>query len=115
MHDYADVHMLGRATQDATFHTHPTATLPYKATFSIACNVPVRTGGQLISRTVYRRIMVLSPFAQYLLQCQEEDGLKGRLIVLRGVMDNEISSEEHHEVIRVGQPDGSIKVIDRRK
>jgi hypothetical protein len=111
MYDYAQSQLLGRATADAHFDTDRDGRV-IKAVFMIALNTPVRRGNRMTSRTIYRRIMVLGSFADYVLNCQEEDGLRGRLINVIGVMDDEHvptdeEDDEYYEVTRVA-PGGWI-------
>jgi len=118
MYDYAQVQLLGRATSDADFDSFDDEGRPSKATFTLALNIPVRRAQQLQTKTVYRRIMVLGSFASYIQTCQEDDGLKGRLINALGVMDDERYQEDNdtyfREVVRIAPGAGVIKVMDRR-
>jgi len=116
MYDYAQVQLLGRATDNASLHGEDKIT---KATFTLALNIPIRRAGQTESRTIYRRIMVLGHFANYVESCQKDGGLKGRLINVLGVMDDERLRDEddelyYEEVTRVAPGAGSIKIMDRR-
>lgn len=116
MFDYATVHMLGRATGEAVFSKADDGRL-VKAVFTIACNVPIQRNDEKITKTIYRRVMVIGAHANYVYKCQEEDGLKGRLINVVGIMDDEKYSEDgedrYREVTRVS-PSGFIKIMDRR-
>src|SRR5689334_3841074 len=116
MFDYATVHMLGRAIGDATFSTSDDGRI-VKAVFVIACNVPIQRNDEKITKTIYRRIMVIGAHGSYVFKCQEEDGLKGRLINVVGIMDdekyNEDGQDKYREVTRVS-PSGFIKIMDRR-
>ncbi len=115
MYDYAQVQLLGRATEDALITGEDG---PSKATFTLALNLPIRRGGQLETRTVYRRVMVLGAFVNYVASCQQDGGIKSRLINVLGVMDDERfyedDEEQYREVIRVAPGAGSIKIMDRR-
>lgn len=115
MYDYAQVQLLGRATEDAVFSGDDKS---IKATFTLALNVPIRRNGKIESKTIYRKIMVLGGFVNYVSRCQEEDGLKGRLINILGFMDDEriIEDDEvfYEEIIRIAPGAGVIKVMDRR-
>jgi len=116
MFDYATVHLLGRATNDAVFSRTEDDRVN-KAVFTLACNIPIQRSNEKITRTIYRRIMVVGSYANYVLRCQEEDGLKGRLINVVGIMDDERYTEDgedrYREVTRVS-PNGFIKIMDRR-
>lgn len=116
MFDYATVHLLGRATGEASFVKSEDGRV-IKATFTLACNVPIQRNDEKITKTIYRRIMVIGSYAHYVARCQEEDGLKGRLINVVGIMDDEKYHENgedrYREVTRVS-PSGFIKIMDRR-
>lgn len=116
MFDYATVHLLGRATGDASFSRTDDGRV-VKAVFTLACNVPIQRNDEKITKTIYRRIMVVGSYANYVLKCQDEDGLKGRLINVVGIMDdekyNEDGQDRYREVTRVS-PSGFIKIMDRR-
>lgn len=124
MFDFAQVQMMGRATSDAYFYNLDNEERTSRAIFTIACNLSFSgKGRQSEVRSIFRRIVVLGSFANYLYKCQEADpeGLKGRLIILTGVMDNEINrdieldNDEQQEIILVSRSShGCIKVIDRR-
>lgn len=118
MYDYAQVQLLGRATSEATLGSLDDEGRPGKVTFTLALNIPIRRSQEIQTKTVYRRIMVLGSFASYVAKCQEEDGLKGRLVNVLGVMDDERYHEGtdvcFREVIRVAPGAGSIKIMDRR-
>lgn len=118
MYDYAQAQLLGRATSDATISYGEDGSVN-KAVFSLALNIPIRRGGKVESRTLFRRVMVLGTFATYVAQCQEEDGLRSRLVNVVGTMDDERTLNEdgtaaYREVIRVAPGAGCIKIIDRR-
>lgn len=113
MFDYATVHMLGRATNDAVFTTSEDGRV-VKAVFTIACNVPIQRNQERVTKTIYRTVMVIGPYANYVSKCQDEDGLKGRLINVVGIMDDEkYGDDQYREVTRVS-PSGFIKIMDRR-
>jgi single-stranded DNA-binding protein len=116
MFDYATVHMLGRATGEAAFSRSEDGRI-VKAVFTIACNVPIQRNNEKIAKTIYRTVMVIGSYANYVSKCQEEDGLKGRLISVVGIMDDEKYTENgvdrYREVTRVS-PSGFIKIMDRR-
>lgn len=116
MFDYALVHLLGRATGEAVFSRGEDGRLT-KAVFTLACNIPIQRNDEKITKTIYRRIMVIGSYVNYIQKCQDEDGLKGRLISIVGIMDDEKYYEDdrdqYREVIRVS-PSGFIKVMDRR-
>lgn len=118
MFDYALVQLLGRATSDASFAKSDDGRIT-KATFTMACNIPIQRNDEKITKTVFRRIMVLGSYAKYVFNCQEEDGLKGRLINVVGVMDDERyideknGAEQYREVARIAPGGGFIKVMDR--
>ena len=118
MYDYAQVQLLGRATSDAVLSNLDDENRGGKATFTLALNIPIRRGNQTSTRTLYRRVMVLGAFANYVARCQDEDGLKGRLVNVLGVMDDERyydgDDELYREVIRVAPGAGAIKIMDRR-
>jgi len=118
MYDYAQVQLLGRATSDAMLENVDEEGRVGKATFTLALNIPIRRGNQTNTRTLYRRVMVLGSFANYVAQCQEDGGLKGRLINTLGVMDDERCFEDgeeyYQDVIRVAPGAGAIKIMDRR-
>ena len=113
MYDFANAQLMGRATSDAQLFNIESAEKTSKATFTLACNIAVQRRTGKDTYTIYRRIMVLGPFANYVASCQDQDGLQGRLCVLNGTMDNESFSNDN-EVIRVSSPCGSIKIMDRR-
>jgi len=116
MFDYATVHALGRATNDATFSRSEDGRI-VKAVFTIACNIPIQRNDEKITKTIYRRVMVIGSYATYVQKCQDEDGIKGRLINVVGIMDDEKyyedGQDQYREVIRVS-PSGFIKIMDRR-
>lgn len=113
MFDYANAQLLGRATDDAKFLESEGRII--KATFTIACNIPIQKADGKTSKSIFRKIMALGGFAIYLYDCQKEDSLKGRLINVVGVMDDErVSNDEYCPVVRVAPGAGCIKVMDRR-
>jgi len=116
MFDYATVHMLGRATSDAVYSTAEDGRI-VKAVFTIACNVPIQRNNERVTKTIYRVVMVIGPYANYVNKCQDEAGLKGRLINVVGIMDDEKyienGEDRYREVTRVS-PSGFIKIMDRR-
>lgn len=111
MFDYAMVHILGRATSDAVFSKADGRIV--KAVFTIACNIPIQRNDEKITKTIYRTVMVIGSYANYVSKCQDEDGLKGRLINVVGIMDDEKYDDKYREVTRVA-PSGFIKIMDRR-
>lgn len=118
MFDYALVQLLGRATSDASFSKSDDGRIT-KAIFTMACNIPIQRNDEKVTKTVFRRVMVLGSYAKYVFNCQEEDGLKGRLINVVGVMDDERyideknGAEQYREVARIAPGSGFIKVMDR--
>ena len=116
MFDYANAQLLGRAVGDAHLVNIDDPDRVSKATFTLALNIPIRRGDKTETKTIFRRVMALGSFANYVASCQEGDGtLKGRLIVVVGVMDDEKCGEDDfREVIRVAPGGGSIKIMDRR-
>jgi single-stranded DNA-binding protein len=116
MFDYAMVHLLGRATSDAAISRAEDGRI-VKAVFTIACNIPIQRNDEKITKTIYRTVMVIGSYANYVSKCQDEDGLKGRLINVVGIMDdekyNDNGSDKYREVTRVS-PSGFIKIMDRR-
>ena len=115
MFDYAQVQLLGRATSDAHLSNIDDQDRTSKATFSIACNIPIRRGSEILTRTIFRRIMVLGSYANYVASCQDSGGLKGRLINIVGCMDDErYEDDDSREVTRVAPGAGFIKIMDRR-
>lgn len=118
MYDYAQVQLLGRSTSESVLSNVDEDGRVGKATFTVALNIPIRRGNQVTTKTLYRRVMALGSFASYVANCQDEDGLKGRLIVLVGVMDDERytdgSDVAYREIVRVAPGAGSIKIMDRR-
>jgi len=118
MYDYAQVQLLGRATADAEVGNLDEEGRPGKATLTLALNIPIRRGNQIQTKTLYRRIMVLGSFASYVSKCQEDGGLKGRLVNVLGVMDDERyyddGDECYRDIVRVAPGAGQIKVMDRR-
>jgi hypothetical protein len=120
MYDYAQVQLLGRATSDAVLSNLDDEGRPGAAFLTLALNIPIRRGNQTHTKTLYRRIMVLSSFASYVAKCQDEGGgLKGRLVNALGVMDDERyyddeDNESYRDIVRVAPGAGQIKVMDRR-
>lgn len=115
MFDFANVTMMGRATDDAILINIDNEEKISKANLTIACNISIRKTNDIRSYTIYRKIIVLGSFANYIAKCQDQDGIKGRLIVLTGIMDNEFNDQANcQEIIRVSPPCGSIKIMDRR-
>jgi|GEM_PF-4036033 len=118
MYDYANVQLMGRATSDAELGKVDEEGRVSKAVFTLALNIPIRRGNQTTSRTLYRRVMALGSFANYVSSCQEDGGLKGRLINVLGVMDDEHCTDEDEEyfqdIVRVAPGAGFIKIMDRR-
>ena len=118
MYDYANVQLMGRATSDAEFGKVDDEGRVSKAIFTLALNIPIRRGNQTTSRTLYRRVMALGSFVNYVANCQTDGGLKGRLINVLGVMDDEHCTEDDEEyfqdIVRVAPGAGFIKIIDRR-
>jgi single-stranded DNA-binding protein len=118
MFDYALVQLLGRATSDATFSQTDDGRIT-KAVFTMACNVPIQRNDEKITKTVFRRVMVLGSYAKYVFNCQEKDGLKGRLINVVGIMDDEkyrdetTGEDKYREVARIAPVSGFIKIMDR--
>lgn len=118
MYDYANIQLLGRATSDAELGNVDEEGRVSKAVFTLALNTPVRRGNQTTTRTLYRRVMALGSFASYVAACQEDGGLKGRLINVIGVMDDEHYTEEgeefYRDIARAAPGAGFIKIMDRR-
>jgi hypothetical protein len=115
MYDYAHVHLLGRAIDDAEFVNNSDNKIS-KATFTVACNISFKRREGVQVRTIYRKVLVLGSLAKYVQDCQEgdEDGLRGRLISLAGMMDNALS-EDREDVILINYVDGGfLKIMDRR-
>jgi len=116
MVDYANVHMMGRATAEAKLYNIDDADNVSRAVFTVACNLPVKyADGRNETKPVYRKVVAWGRFANYIADCQKSDGLKGRLIVAVGTMDDDTQSEGKGEVVRVGHPNGILTVMDRRK
>lgn len=119
MYDYANVQLMGRATSDAELGKIDDEGRVSKAIFTLALNIPIRRGNQTTSRTLYRRVMALGSFANYVAGCQADGGLKGRLINVIGVMDDEHcidedSEEYFQDIVRTASGAGFIKIMDRR-
>lgn len=118
MYDYANVQLMGRSTSDAELENVDAEGRVSKAIFTLALNIPVRRGNQTTTRTLYRRVMALGSFANYVSQCQNDGGLKGRLINVLGVMDDEHYIEDgedlYQDIVRVAPGAGFIKIMDRR-
>lgn len=121
MVDFAQVYMMGRATSDAILYSIDDPGKVSRATFTVACNVPIRQNEKITeTKPVYRRVVVWGRFANYVSDCQKTDGLKGRLIVMLGTMDDDIQTDSdgkkvEREVIRVGSPQGNLTIMDRRR
>ncbi len=112
MYDYAKVILLGRATSDAQLFNIDSDDRVSKAIFTLAVNTAVKRGDRMETRTIFRRIMVLGSFANYVADCQI-DGLQGRLINIIGVMDDE--GRDGREIVKVAPGgEGFIKIMDRR-
>jgi hypothetical protein len=110
---------MGRATSDAELGKVDDEGRVSKAVFTLALNIPIRRGNQTTSRTLYRRVMALGSFANYVAGCQTDGGLKGRLINVIGVMDDEHCTDEDGEeyfqdIVRTAPGAGFIKIMDRR-
>jgi len=111
---------MGRATGDAKFYNLEDTERTSRAIFTVACNIGFKKSRDTEVRSIFRKVVVLGSFANYIARCQEEDGLKGRLINILGTMDNEINREpgvdenEQREIILVTQSAGGfIKIMDR--
>jgi single-stranded DNA-binding protein len=123
MVDMAKVFLNGRATADARLLNIEDEERMSKAVFDIACNIPLprKAGKEQYKRTIFRRVVVLGAAAKYVSDCQESDGLQGRLIIIEGIMDNdyytdsETGEKYEREIIRVVNPTGNITIIDRRQ
>jgi len=120
MYDYARVQLMGRATGDAKFYNLEDADRTSRAIFTIACNIGYRKSKDIEVRSIFRKVVALGSFAHYIARCQDEGGLRGRLINVLGSLDNEINREagvdesEQREIILVTQSaDGFIKIMDR--
>lgn len=114
MYDFAHVHLLGRSIEDAYFSSNEEGKIS-KAIFTVACNIPFKRKEEIEVRTIYRKILVLGSLAKYVKDCQTDDGLKGRLISLAGMMDNELGGDQE-DVILVKHSDGGfLKIMDRRR
>ena len=119
MYDYARVQLMGRATGDASFYNLETDRTS-RAIFTIACNIGYKKANEIEVRSIFRKVVVLGSFAHYLARCQDEGGLRGRLINILGTLDNEINrasgvdENEQREIILVTpSADGFIKIMDR--
>jgi len=120
MYDYARVQIMGRATGDAKFYNLEDTSRTSRAIFTVACNIGYKKSNDIEVRSIFRKVVALGSFANYIFKCQEEDGLQGRLINILGTMDNEINREsevdgnEQREIILVTRSaDGFIKIMDR--
>jgi hypothetical protein len=120
MYDYARVQLMGRATGDAKFYNLDDPDRTSRAIFTIACNIGYRKSNDIEVRSIFRKVVALGSFANYIARCQDEGGFRGRLINILGTLDNEINREpgvdesEQREIILVAQSaDGFIKIMDR--
>lgn len=119
--DYANVYLLGRAVNDAKIFSGDEKIT--RAIFDLATNIPVRKDGKCSSKPIFHRVVVWGYHADYVAECQETDseGIKGRLIIIVGNIDSESYTDpETNEtvvknIIRVGNPNGQITIVDRRK
>lgn len=120
MHDYAQVQLLGRVTTAPEFGSRNEQGKLSNAVITLALNIPIQRGGETHTKTIFRRVMTLGSFAGYVESCHNQDlqGLKGRLVVVTGVMDDEKYIEDgetyYQDVIRVAPGAGTIKIVDRR-
>jgi single-stranded DNA-binding protein len=113
MYDYASVQLLGRATSDATFFNLDEPDKTSRAIFTLALNLSYRRGGERTVRTIYRKVVAIGSLATYVHKCQEEGGLRGRLINVIGRMDDENQTQE--QIVLVSPSvSGFVKVFDRR-
>ena len=114
MYDYAQAQLLGRVASEAELEHIINPERTSCARFTIACNIGVRRQGRLQKETVFRTILALGPFANYVSDCQST-GLTGRLVNIIGVMaDTKIDDDEYEEIIRVAPGEGIIKIMDKR-
>lgn len=116
MYDYAHVHLLGRVIENAQIVLNDEGK-PSKAFLTIVCNISFKRKDELDIRTIYRKVLVLGSLAKYVKDCQSGDseGLKGRLVHVVGMMDNELGGDRQ-EIILVSHADGGfLKIIDRRQ
>jgi single-stranded DNA-binding protein len=120
MVDFASVNIMGRATSEATLYNIDDESKVSRAIFTVACNLPVKqTETKMETKPVYRRVVTWGRFANYIADCQKTDGLKGRLLVVVGTMDDDVTTDVdgnkvEREVVRVGHPHGNLTVMDRR-
>lgn len=112
MYDYASVHLVGRATDDAILNNVDSDEYSSIAIFTLAMNLPVRKDDEVETYTIFRRILAIGPFARYIAKIQESDTLKGRLIDVVGIMDDDFKTKK--EIVRVAPPLGYLKIMDRR-
>lgn len=114
MYDYAQAQLLGRATDEAELRYINNSDHTSFAKFTLACNIGVRRRGRLEKETVFRTVVALGPFANYVADCQKSK-LTGRLINVIGVLaDVRIEDDEYEEIVRVAPNEGIIKIMDRR-
>lgn len=114
MYDYAQAQLLGRVAGEAELENIDNPDRTSCARFTIACNIGVRRQGKLQKETVFRTILALGPFANYVADYQAT-GLKGRLVNIIGVMaDTRVGEDEYEEIIRVAPGEGIIKIMDKR-
>ena len=116
MVDYAQVHVMGRAVGEARLYNTEDGDKLSRATFTLACNLPVKqTEDGIETKSIFRQVVAWGRFANYVADCQHSDGLKGRLIVAIGSLDDDrYNDEERSAVIRIGHPDGNLTIMDRR-
>jgi single-stranded DNA-binding protein len=120
MVDYAHIHIMGRAVADARLYNIDESEKVSRAVFTVACNLPVKQSDKIMeTKPIFRRIVAWGRFANYVADCQKSDGLKGRLIVACGSLDDDRQFDAAGEtttieVIRVGHPDGNLTIMDRR-
>jgi single-stranded DNA-binding protein len=120
MVDFASVNIMGRATSDAILHNIDDESKISRAIFTVACNLPVKqTDAKTETKPVYRRVVAWGRFANYVADCQKTDGLKGRLLVIVGTMDDDVATgadgkKVEREVVRIGHPHGNLTIMDRR-
>jgi single-stranded DNA-binding protein len=123
MVDMAKVFLSGRAVADARLFNVEDEDRMSKAVFDIACNIPMprKLDREQVKKSIFRRVVVLGAAAKYVSDCQASDGLKGRLIIIEGTMDNDYYTDAdtgekcEKEIVRVVHPTGNITIIDRRQ
>jgi hypothetical protein len=114
MYDYAQAQLLGRATEDAELENINDPDKVSIATFTLACNIGYRRRGKLEKETVFRTIVAIGSFANYVADCQKT-GLTGRLINIIGQMaDIKVEDNIYEEIVRVAPGQGIIKIMDKR-